>query len=282
VTGRHRYRRVVNNVMLGGAVACAGLCISILVFILVYIFIKGAGAIDVDFFIRIPKPLGESGGGVSNAIVGTIVMVGIATVIAVPVGIGAGVLLSEFAAPRLAGILRFTADVMTGFPSIVVGLFIYLVIVIRMGHFSGWAGGLAYAVIMLPILTRSSEEMLKLVPNSQREAAFALGVPRWRTIVSIVIPGARRGILTGVVLAVARAAGESAPLLFTSLGSRFLTTNPSQPMDALPLRIYRYATGPYNEWHAQAWASALVLVVFVLIFSTGARFLLGRESTTSR
>jgi phosphate transport system permease protein len=275
-------RKMVNNVMLGGSVACAAACIGILFFIIAYVAVKGVGALNLDFFLKTPKPLGETGGGIANSIVGTAIMVAIATMVAVPIGIGAGIFLSEFASPRMGDAIRFTADVMTGFPSIVVGLFIYLVLVVRTGHFSGWAGGLALAVIMLPILARSAEEMLKLVPNSHREAAYALGVPKWRSIVSVVMPAAQRGLLTGALLAIARAAGESAPLLFTSLGSRFITTDPSQPMDALPLRIYRYATGPYDEWHAQAWAAALVLVLLVLVFSIVARTLLGREGGSTR
>jgi phosphate transport system permease protein len=164
---------------------------------------------------------------------------------------------------------------MTGIPSIVVGLFVYLVVVVKAGHFSAYAGSLALAMIMLPIIARSSEEMLKLVPNSQREAALALGIPQWRSTLSIVLPAAVRGLMTGVLLAVARASGESAPLLFTSLGSQYFNTGLSSPIDALPLRIYRYAVGPYDEWHAQAWAASLVLIVLIFMFSISARFLLG-------
>jgi phosphate transport system permease protein len=255
---------------------------AVLLFILGYLFVQGVSHLNLDLLTQTPRPLGEAGGGVANSIVGTAVMVGIATALAVPVGIGAGVFVSEYASPRVGDLIRFTADVMTGIPSIVVGLFVYLVLVLRAGSFSGWAGGVALAVIMLPILARTSEEMLKLVPASHREAALALGVPQWRSIVSVVLPGARRGLLTGVLLAVARAAGETAPLLFTSLGGRFLTTNPGDQMDALPLRVYRYATGPYTEWHAQAWASALVLVAMVLAFSVIARFVLGRERAGGR
>jgi phosphate transport system permease protein len=280
--GTHARRRMTNQVMLGGCVACAAVCIGILLFILAYVTVKGIGALSLDFFTNTPRPLGVVGGGIANSIVGTGIMVTIASVIAIPVGLGAGIFVSEYASPRLGGAVRFTADVMSGVPSIVIGLFVYLVLVLRTGHFSGWAGGVALAVIMLPILSRSSEEMFKLVPVSHREAALALGVPRWRSIVSVVLPGARRGLMTGALLAVARAAGETAPLLFTSLGSRFLTTNANQPMDSLPLRIYRYATGPYNEWHAQAWAASLVLVVLVLAFSITARLVLTRESSPTR
>ncbi len=209
-------------------------------------------------------------------------MVGIATVIAIPIGLGIGIFVSEYASPRLGSVVRFVADVLSGVPSIVVGLFVYLVLVVRMGHFSGWAGGIALACIMLPIVARSSEEMLKLVPNSQREAALALGVPQWRSIISVVLPAAQRGLLTGSLLAIARGAGETAPLLFAALGSQFLSFDPGKPMDALPLRVYRYAIGPYDEWHQQAWAASLVLVTIVLMFSILAHLIIGREESSSR
>jgi phosphate transport system permease protein len=280
MTDAYRFRRFVNAFMLGGAVACAAVCVAVLFLILAYVFVKGASDIDLDFFTRNPRPLGESGGGVANAIVGTVMMVALATVIAVPVGIATGIFVSEYASPLLGNVVRFIADVMTGIPSIVIGLFVYLVLVVRTGNFSGWAGAVALAIIMLPILARSSEEMLRLVPASQREAALALGVPQWRSIVSVVLPAAQRGLLTGSLLAIARATGETAPLLFTSLGSQFMNLNPDKATDALPLRIYRYAVGPYNEQHAQAWAASLVLVLLVLAFSIIARVALGRERGT--
>jgi phosphate transport system permease protein len=270
MTGYAR-RRAVNNVMVGLAILCAAICIGILLFILAYIFVQGIAYISVDFLTKTPKPLGETGGGIVNSITGTLVMVGIATLIAIPMGLGAGIFVSEYAPPRVGDTVRFVADVMAGIPSIVVGLFVYLVLVLKTGHFSGYAGGVALSIIMLPIVARSSEEMLKLVPNSQREAALALGIPRWRSIVSVVLPAARRGLLTGMLLAIARATGETAPLLFTSLGSRFQTVDLSKEMDALPLRIYRYAIGPYDEWHHQAWAASLILVLMVLSFSILAR-----------
>jgi len=278
----YAYRRMVNSIFLFGAVGCAAACVGILFFILAYIFVQGVSYLSLDFLTGTPKPLGEVGGGVFNSIIGTIVMVGLATVIAVPVGLGAGIFVSEYAPPRLAATVRFVADVMSGIPSIVVGLFIYLIIVVRAGHFSGYAGGIALAMIMLPIIARASEEMLKLVPNSQREAALALGIPQWRSIVSVVIPAALPGITTGCLLAIARAAGETAPLIFTSLGSRFLTFSLNEDMDALPLRVYRYAIGPYDEWHDQAWAASLILVVLVLGFSILARILVGGRGRESR
>jgi phosphate transport system permease protein len=281
VTRAYAFRRFANSFFLAGVVACAAACVGILLFILGYIFVQGVAYINFDLLTGTPKPLGELGGGVLNSIVGTLVMVGLATVMAVPIGLGAGIFVSEYAPPRLAATVRFVADVMSGIPSIVTGLFIYLVLVVRVGHFSGYAGGVALAVIMLPIIARASEEMLKLVPNSQREAALALGIPHWRSILSVVIPAALPGITTGCLLAVARAAGETAPLLFTSLGSRFLTFSLNKDMDALPLRVYRYAIGPYDEWHNQAWAASLILVLLVLAVNILARVLVrgsGRES----
>jgi phosphate transport system permease protein len=273
----YAYRRTMNGLMLGASVLCAALCIAILLYIVVYIAIKGGAYLSVEFLTNTPRPLGEPGGGILNSIVGTAMMVGLATVIALPVGLGAGIFVAEYAGPRLGSIVRFLADVMAGIPSIVIGIFVYLLIVLRTGQFSGYAGAIALAVIMLPIIARSSEEMLKLVPTSQREAALALGIPQWRAIVSVVIPAAMRGLLTGSLLAIARAAGETAPLLFTSLGNRFLSFDMTREMDALPLRVFRYAIGPYEEWHQQAWAAALVLILFVLSFNILARFIAGRQ-----
>lgn len=270
----YRRRKITNAVALGlcalGAFAAAG----VLLFILGYIVANGVNYINTDFFLKTPKPVGESGGGVANSIVGSLLTVGIASLIGIPVGIAAGIFVSEYASPKIAGAVRFTADVLTGVPSIVVGVFIYAVIVLRMGHYSAIAGGIALAVIMLPIVARASEEMLKLVPQSQREAALALGITRWRTVLSVVVPAASRGLLTGSLLAVARAAGESAPLIFTILGNQFMTTSiAGEPVDALPLRIWRYAISPYPEQHQQAWAAAFVLVLFVFIINLLARLL---------
>ena len=272
-----RRRSITNAVMLGVAALCAALCIAILFSIVAYVFIHALPYLKFGFFLHSPAPVGETSGGVAPAIVGTGIMVAIASVIGIPLGMGMGIFLSEYASPRWADVVRFTADVMTGIPSVVVGLFIYLVVVLRTGSFSAVAGALALAFIMLPIVARSSEEMLKLVPTSQREAAFALGIPRWRAIVSVVLPGAARGLITGSLLAIARAAGEKAPLLFTSLANRFVSTDVSQPMDSLPVRIYQYAISPYNDQHAQAWTAALILILLVLLFSIVARFVVGRQ-----
>jgi phosphate transport system permease protein len=264
--------------MLGLCTTAAVLAIGVLALILGFVLVNGISYINFDFFTQLPKPPGESGGGVSNAIAGSLLTVGLAAAMGIPFGIGAGVFVAEIAGPRLAGIVRFTADVLTGVPSIVVGIVVYSWVVLKMGHFSALAAGVALAIIMLPIMARASEEMLKLVPQSQREAALALGVTRWRTILSIVIPAARRGLITGGLLAVARAAGETAPLLFTALGNQFWSLSlAGKPVDALPLRIYQYGTGPYNQQHQQAWAAAFVLVTVVFCISLLSRVLLSRR-----
>jgi phosphate transport system permease protein len=277
----YRRRRVTNTIAIGMCSAAAFAAAGVLLLILGYVLSKGAGALNVDFFTQLPKPVGEPGGGIKNSIVGSLIVVGLAAAIAIPTGIGAGIYVSEYAGTAIASVVRFTADVLTGVPSIVVGIFIYGLVVVRMGHFSALAGGCALAVIMIPIVARSSEEMLKLVPQSQREAALALGITRWRTIVNVVLPASRRGLTTGALLAVARASGETAPLLFTILGNQFLVYSVTdKPIDALPLRIYQYASGPYKDQQAQAWAAAFVLVVVVFIINLLARLLLARPSGT--
>jgi len=268
---REAYRQMVNKVMLGACTACAALACAVLFYMLAYVFLKGVGHLNLDFFTNTPKPLGETGGGIKNSIVGTLIIVSMASVIAIPVGLLIGIFVAEYASPRIGYVIRFIADVLTGVPSIVVGLFIYALLVLRMGHFSGFAGAVALAVIMIPIVARASEEMLKLVPGSQREAALALGIPQWRGILQVVLPAARRGLITTALLAIARASGETAPLMFTTLGNRFYSTDPSKEMDAMPLTIYRYAIGPYDDWHEQAWTAAFVLVMLVLVLSIFAR-----------
>src|SRR4051794_16981635 len=269
---RRQWRRRKGKLLEGLCLTAALVGCGILLIILGYITSKGIGAINVDFFLHIPRPTGETGGGVSNAIVGTGMMILIAAAIAIPIGVMAGTYLAEFGRGRFAYIVRLLADVMTGIPSIVVGILAYQLIVIRMHHFSAWAGGIALATLMLPTIVRTSEEILRLVPREYTEAALGLGVPRWRTIVTIVYPSAIGGLITGIMLAMARAAGETAPLLFTALGNQLWNTNPNQPMAALPLQIYQYAISPYADLHRQAWAAALVLVMLVLIFSAVARF----------
>jgi len=264
--------------MLGLCAVFTFAAVGVLVLILGFVLAKGISSLNPEFLTHMPAPLGEPGGGVANSIAGSVLTVGLAALIGIPTGIGAGVFLSEYAGHRLGDIIRFTADVLTGVPSIVIGIFVYGLVVLKMGNFSALAAGIALAVIMLPIVARSSEEMLRLVPHSQREAALALGISRWRTILSVVIPLAQRGLVTGALLAVARAAGETAPLIFTALGNRFWSLSVTGgPIDALPLRIWRYGIGPYDEWHQQAWAASFVLVLTVFVISLTARLLLRRR-----
>ena len=252
-----------------------------LLFILGTLLLKGAGSLSLDFFTKMPAPAGENGGGVAHAIVGTLLMVGTACLIGIPIGIGAGVFASEYPGNRLSIVSRFVADVLNGTPSIVIGVFAWTWIVARQKHFSGFAGSVALAILMVPMVMRTTEEIIKLVPHSLREAALALGYQRWRTTLQIVLLTALPGILTGALLAVARIAGETAPLLFTALGSQYMGTNLNQPMAALPLTVYTYATGPYEEWHRYAWAAALVLILMVFILSMGARFATRRMARLS-
>ena len=265
------WRRWKSRIMVSLLVTAVVVAVAPLILILGTLVIKGAGSINFAFFTRLPAPAGESGGGVVHAIVGTLMMVGTAGLIGLPIGIGAGVFCSEFSQSKLATTARFVADVLNGTPSIVVGVFAWTLIVARQKHFSGFAGSAALAVIMIPMVLRTTEEMIKLVPHSLREAALALGYPRWRTSLSVVVRTCLPGIVTGSLLAIARVAGETAPLLFTALGSQFMSTNLNQPIAALPLTVYTYANGPYDDWHRIAWATALVLILVVLTLSLLAR-----------
>lgn len=242
-----------------------------LFFILLDLLLKGAGSLSIDFFTKTPVPAGEKGGGVVHAIVGTLIIVGMASLIGLPLGIGAGLFCAEYPGTNLAKTTRFLADVMNGTPSIVVGVFAWALIVARTKQFSALAGSCALAMLMVPMIMRTTEELIKLVPNSLREAALALGYPRWRTSLSIILRTALPGIVTGSLLAIARVAGETAPLLFTALGSQFMSFNVREPMAALPLTVFNYAIGPYEEWHQLAWATALVLILVVLTLSVAAR-----------
>lgn len=255
-------------VLMGAAVLVAVLP---LLLILISLMLKGANSLSVAFFTHTPVPAGETGGGVLHAIVGTLIIVGIASLIGVPLGIGAGLYCAEYPGSRLTWVTRFVSDVMNGTPSIVVGVFAWTFIVASQKHFSGLAGSIALAILMVPMVTRTTEELIKLVPGSLREAALALGYSRWRTSLTIVLRTALPGIVTGALLSVARAAGETAPLLFTALGSQYLSFNPDQPMAALPLVVFTYASGPYEEWHQFAWATALVLILVVFVLSLAAR-----------
>ncbi len=264
-------RRIASNFMVGLMLGAVVVAVLPLVFILGDLLVKGAGSLSWSFFTRLPAPAGQSGGGVANAIVGTLIIVGVASLIGLPVGIGAGIFCAEYSGSRLAWLTRFVADVLNGVPSIVVGVFAWTWIVARQKHFSALAGSVALAMLMIPMVLRTTEEMIKLVPRSLREAALALGYPRWRTTLQIVVRTTLPGIVTGSLLAVARIAGETAPLLFTALGSQFFTTDVTQPMAALPLTVFTYATGPYEEWHRFAWGAALVLILVVLALSLLAR-----------
>jgi phosphate transport system permease protein len=276
---RRRWRRLVSNGMVGLMVLAVIIAVLPLLLILVNLVIKGAGSLSWAFFTRTPVPAGETGGGVAHAIVGTLIIVGGASLIGVPLGVGGGIFCAEYPGTRLAKITRFLSDVMNGTPSIVVGVFAWALIVARQKHFSALAGSCALAILMIPMVMRTTEELIKLVPNSLREAALALGYSRWRTSMSIVLRTALPGIVTGTLLSVARIAGETAPLLLTALGSQYFSLNVNQPMAALPLTVYQYAIGPYEEWHQFAWAAALVLILVVLALSIGARLATRRRFT---
>jgi phosphate transport system permease protein len=264
-------RRVVNVAMSVATALAAGLVVLPLLLIFGFLMYQGVVALNVDFFTQLPKPVGEPGGGMANAIVGTLILVGLAACLGLPLGILGGLYLAESRDRRLPWIARFLADVLNGVPSIVIGIFAYGVAVLPFRRFSALAGGFALAIIMLPIVIRTSEELVRLVPSSMREAALALGIPEWKVLLRIVLPTARAGIITGVMVAVARVAGETAPLLFTAFGNRFWHQGLDQPIAALPLQIFAYAISPYDDWHRQAWAGALVLIGMVFVVSLAAR-----------
>lgn len=267
------WRKYKNNTMLTLLVVATVLALIPLFAVLGYVAINGASAINLDFFTNLPKPLGQPGGGMANAIVGTLTMVGIGSLIGIPVGILTAIYLSEYDRTSwFSTSVRFMTDVLTGIPSIIIGIFVYTVVVLTMGNFSAIAGGISLGIIMIPMVVRSTEEMLKLVPHTIREASYALGIPKWKTIIKVVLPSAARGITTGSMLAVARVSGETAPLMFTALGNNYWAHSLNEPIAALPLQIYQYATSPYEEWHRQAWAGALVLVLLVVSLNLIARF----------
>jgi len=256
-------RRITDHVMTGAAVLTVALVLAPLIAIFGYLVYRGVGSIDWAFLTQTPKPVGEAGGGMANAIVGSVFILGIASVIGVPFGVGAGIYLAEFGRNRLGAAIRFTADVLNGVPSIVIGIVAWAILVRGRG-FSALAGGVALAIMMVPTITRTTEEMLLLVPQALREAAYGLGVPRWRTTLSITLRTATSGVITGVMLAFARVAGETAPLLFTTLGNQFWNQHLNQPTAALPLQIYYYANSAYDDWHRQAWAGAFVLIILIV------------------
>ena len=257
---------------------CAtGIAIIILALILGYTLVNGISYLNLDIITQAAKPVGETGGGMRDEIFGTLILVVLASVIALPVGLMAGIFVSEFAGPKVASAIRFAADILAGVPSIVVGVFAYAILVRPMQTYSALSAGVALAIIMIPVVARTAEESLRLVPNSQREAALALGINRWRAVVGVIIPGAVTGIVTGIMLAVARVAGETAPLIFTALGSAFGVQGLAEPIGALPLQIYRYALSPYSDWQKQAWAAAFLLVILVLGINILVRWVSSRK-----
>ena len=270
-------RHLWNHVVTGLAVLSTVIVIAPLVAILAYLIYKGASSLNLAFFTHIPAPVGEPGGGMANAIVGSGLVLAVASLMGIPVGIAAGVYLAEFGRGGwLASAIRFTADVLNGVPSIVMGIAIYSLIVMRQKHFSALAGGVALAIMMVPTITRTTEEMLATVPHAIREAAYGLGVPRWRTVLSVTLKTASPGIITGCMLAFARVAGETAPLLFTAFGNQFWSLRLNQPIAALPLQIYVYAISPYDEWHRLAWGGSLVLIVLIMVSVTLVRIYANR------
>jgi len=270
-------RRVTDHVMTGVAMLTVLLVLAPLVAIFGYLMYRGIGSINWAFLTQTPKPVGEAGGGMANAIVGSIFILGIASLIGVPFGVGAGIYLAEFGRNRFGSAIRFTADVLNGVPSIVIGIVGWSILVRGRG-FSALAGGVALAIMMVPTISRTTEEMLLLVPTAMREAAYGLGIPRWRTTLSITLRTATSGVITGIMLAFARIAGETAPLLFTAFGNTFWNWKATQPTAALPLQIYVYANSPYDDWHRQAWAGSFVLIVLIVTAVAAVRYAVRRGS----
>ena len=270
----YKTRKAINKLMCTIALFCAILTLVPLISIFGYVIFKGVSSINIDFFMHLPKPVGEAGGGMSNAIVGSLILIGLSCLWAIPLGIAGGIYLAEFGNNKLGTTVRFAADVLNGVPSILIGIFAYTLFVLPMKSFSAISGAFALGIIMIPTVMRTTEEMLLMVPRTIREAALALGINQFRAIVSIVLKTALPGILTGILLAIARIAGETAPLLFTALGNRFWHQNLTQPIAALPLQIFAYAISPFDDWHRQAWAGALVLIVIVFLMSFISRFII--------
>ena len=271
-------RRITDHVMTALAVLTVLLVLAPLVAIFGYLVYRGVGSLNWAFLTQTPKPVGEVGGGMANAIVGSVIILAIASIIGVPFGIGAGIYLAEFGRNRLGSVIRFTADVLNGVPSIVIGIVGYAIVVLYQHHFSALAGGVALSIMMVPTICRTTEEMLLLVPQALREAAYGLGVPRWRTTLSIVLRTATSGVITGIMLAFARIAGETAPLLFTTLGNQFWNLRYDQPTAALPLQIYVYANSPYEDWHRQAWAGSFILILLIVSSIAAVRYVVRRGS----
>jgi phosphate transport system permease protein len=273
----YKKRKIINKLMCSLTFFCAFLTLVPLVSIFGYVISKGITSVNLDFFMHLPKPVGEPGGGMSNAIIGSLILIGLSCLWAIPVGVWGGVYLSEFGNNKLGSAVRFTADVLNGVPSILIGIFAYTLIVLPMKSFSAISGAFALGIIMIPTVMRTTEEMLLLVPRTIREAGLALGISQFRVTLSIVLKTALPGILTGILLALARIAGETAPLLFTALGNRFWQHSLAQPIGALPLQIFAYAISPFDDWHRQAWAGAFVLILMVFLMSFISRFVIARR-----
>ena len=267
-------RRIINRFMCSATLLCSVFALAPLISILVYVLSKGITSINLDFFTHLPRPIGESGGGMGNAVLGTLTLIGLSCLWAIPVGVSSGVYLSEFGHNKFGTIVRFAADLLNGVPSIVIGIFAYALFVVPMKSFSAISGAFALGIIMIPTVIRTTEEILLLVPRTVREAALALGINQFRMIVSIVLKTALPGIITGILLAIGRIAGETAPLLFTALGNEFWQRGITQPIAALPLQIFAYAISPFDEWHRQAWAASFVLIVIVFLMSFISRFVI--------
>ncbi len=270
------HRRLTDRVVTLLAAGSVILVLAPLFAIFGYLVYRGIGSLNLAFFTQAPKPVGEVGGGMGNAIAGSVVILAIASVVGVPAGVGAGIYLAEYGRNRLGDLVRFTADVLNGVPSIIIGIVAYSIVVLQQKHFSALAGGAALAIMMIPTICRTTEEMLLLVPQTIREASYGLGVSQWRTTLSVTLRTAGSGIITGVMLAFARVAGETAPLLFTAFGNQFWNFNVNQPTAALPLQIYTYAISPYDEWHRLAWAGALVLIILIVIAVSMVRIVASR------
>jgi phosphate transport system permease protein len=275
-------RRLISNLVVGLCGLSVVLALIPLVLILFYVISQGWAALNWDFFTQMPKPVGEAGGGMANAIVGTLILIGIAGAIAIPVGVLCGVHLSEFSGTRFSSVVRFSADVLNGVPSIVVGIFAYGLVVLPVHRFSALAGGFALSIMMLPVIARTTEELLRLVPGGLKEGALALGASRARAMFTVILPAALPGIITGILVALARIAGETAPLLFTAFNNRFFSTSLTQPIGSLTVQVFTYAISPYDDWHRQAWAGAFVLVVMILVLSILARLVTRRLERMAR
>ncbi|HSY73787.1 MAG TPA: phosphate ABC transporter permease PstA [Alloacidobacterium sp.] len=273
----HTWRMLANHAATGLAVLSTILVVAPLVAIFIYLLYKGTSSLNLNFFTKVPAPVGEAGGGMANAIVGSGILLALGSLLGVPVGIGAGIYLAEFGrGGKLSNFVRFTADVLNGVPSIIMGIAVYSLIVLPQKHFSALSGGVALGIMMIPTITRTTEEMLLMVPNAIREAALGLGVPNWRSVLAITLKTASPGVITGCMLAFARVAGETAPLLFTAFGNQFWSANVNQPIAALPLQIYIYALSPYDEWHRLAWAGSLVLILLIVVSVALVRFVTTR------